>query len=334
MFILDPTAAQIQFFRGIANNLGGASGRADFNNPSNSFGNGVNDTQMLEIILAGLRQSDSRQDAEADKLGKDVQTKKEKITECDMHIATLETQIGQIEALPDTVADPANPGATIPNPNKDRARLAELKKDLEKTREERDKLIAEEAITEDHLKANRDDNKKLEEEIQNTERARDAARRAGQGGGFNAGGPQGAGRGRGGFGAGNPFGNFGGNQGGQNGANPFGGSGSGFIQAAKAILKAVLALMISGVGNNNPFFNIAKMLAGKSMVEVAKTLTEAGMTEEVVQQSPMLRHEALLVDTQAAGLRGIFETAIQYWNQTAQANKQIEKDTHQLAQRA
>ena len=111
-------------------------------------------------------------------------------------------------------------------------------------------------------------------------------------------------------------------------------TGNGFIDAAKAILRAVRTLMVSGVGNNNPFFNIAKLLTGKSMVEVAKTFSEAGMTDEVVNQSPMLKHEALLVDTQAAGLRGIFETAIQYWNQTAQANKQIEKDTHQLAQRA
>ena len=110
--------------------------------------------------------------------------------------------------------------------------------------------------------------------------------------------------------------------------------GSSYIESAKSLLRAVLTLMITGAGNNNPFVNIAKMLAGKSMVEVAKTLTEAGMTDEVVNGNPMLRHEALLVDTQAAGLRGIFETAIQYWNQAAQANKQIEKDTHQLAQRA
>ena len=129
----------------------------------------------------------------------------------------------------------------------------------------------------------------------------------------------------------------GGQPGGAGGTPQFptgGGGGSGYIQQAKALLKAILALMISGAGNNNPFFNIAKLLAGKSMVEVAKTLTEAGMTDEVVNKTPMLRHEALLVDTQASGLRGIFETAIQYWNQAAQANKQIAKDAQQLAQRA
>jgi len=109
---------------------------------------------------------------------------------------------------------------------------------------------------------------------------------------------------------------------------------NGYLESAKALLKAVLVLMVQGAGNSNPFANIAKLLTGKSMVEVAKSLVEAAMTDEVVNKTPILRHESLEVDTKAAGLRGLFETAIQYWNQAAQANKQIEKDTHQLAQRA
>lgn len=113
-----------------------------------------------------------------------------------------------------------------------------------------------------------------------------------------------------------------------------GGPGSMFIETAKALMAMALSLIVTGVGNNNPFFNIAKLLAGKSIVEVAKTLVEAGMTDDVVNESPLLKHEALLVDAKVSGLRGLFETWLQYWNQDAQANKQISKDSQQLATRA
>ena len=85
--------------------------------------------------------------------------------------------------------------------------------------------------------------------------------------------------------------------------------------------------------DNNPFFNIAKLLGAKSVIEVAKNEIEVGMTMEVVQDSPMLRHVGLNLDAKAAGLRGLFETWLQYWNQAATAQKQIDKDTQSLAQR-
>lgn len=111
-------------------------------------------------------------------------------------------------------------------------------------------------------------------------------------------------------------------------------TGNPFFDAAQALLTVVQQIMTGGVGNNNPFFNIAKLLGAKSVIEVAKNEIEVGMTMEVVQDSPMLRHVGLNLDSKAAGLRGLFETWLQYWNQAATAQKQIDKDTQNLATRS
>lgn len=101
-----------------------------------------------------------------------------------------------------------------------------------------------------------------------------------------------------------------------------------FIQAAKALLQQVLSFIKVGGPDVNPNIMIAKYSQGSRIAELAKTLAEAGMTDEVVNGNAMLKHEALEVDSKAAGVKGEFDTQIQYWKDVLQGNKQAEKDTH------
>ena len=105
------------------------------------------------------------------------------------------------------------------------------------------------------------------------------------------------------------------------------------ITAAKALLRQVLGFIKIGGSDVNPNVMIANYSQGSKIAELAKTLAEAGMTEEVVEGNSQLRHEALEVDTRAAGVKGEFDTQIQYWKDVLQGNKQAEKDTHDQARR-
>lgn len=104
-----------------------------------------------------------------------------------------------------------------------------------------------------------------------------------------------------------------------------------FIQAAKALLLQVLSFIKVGGPDVNPNIMIANYSQGSRIAELAKTLAEAGMTDEVVNGNAMLKHEALEVDSKAAGVKGEFDTQIQYWKDVLQGNKQAEKDTHDHA---
>lgn len=103
------------------------------------------------------------------------------------------------------------------------------------------------------------------------------------------------------------------------------------ITAAKALLRQVLSFIKIGGGDVNPNVMIANYSQGSKIAELAKTLAEAGMTEEVVQNNSQLQQEAIEVDTRAAGVKGEFDTQIQYWKDVLQGNKQANKDTHDHA---
>lgn len=104
-----------------------------------------------------------------------------------------------------------------------------------------------------------------------------------------------------------------------------------FIQAAKALLKQILGLIKVGGGDVNPNVMIAQYSQGSKIAQLAKTLAEAGMTEDVVEGNSMLKHEALDVDSKASGVKGEFDTQIQYWKDVLKGNEQAEKDTHDHA---
>ena len=119
------------------------------------------------------------------------------------------------------------------------------------------------------------------------------------------------------------------------GGNAKSGGTSIFIEAAKILLKVILGII--RVKNPsvaaNPNAMIAKYSTGSKLAEQVKNLTEAGMTDEVVNKNPLLRHEALDTDQKAAGVKGEFDTMIQFWKEVLQGDKQAEKDTHDQAKR-
>ena len=101
-----------------------------------------------------------------------------------------------------------------------------------------------------------------------------------------------------------------------------------FIQIAKTILSQVSGLIKpGGIGEfARPIEMIAKYLQGLTLTQLAKSYAEAGMTDEVTNQSAMLKHEALEVDQRAAGLTGEFTTDLQAWKDVLAQNKTAEKN--------
>ena len=110
-------------------------------------------------------------------------------------------------------------------------------------------------------------------------------------------------------------------------------SGNSFLQAARALLRAVLLVTMNAVNNPNPIVQLAKNLTNKTLTEQAIAYLEAGLVDSTIQGTAV-NQQIILTKAQANTLHGDAETNIAYWKEVLQENKQLQKDTHDLAKRA
>lgn len=102
------------------------------------------------------------------------------------------------------------------------------------------------------------------------------------------------------------------------GAGGGGGAGSGYLAAAKAIVAAI-GLIFKGTLFNNAIVQLAKNLAAKDLAQYGKTLTEAGMAEEV-QGNTVVSQELRTVDAQLATFNALGESNVKYWEEVVKQN--------------
>lgn len=111
-----------------------------------------------------------------------------------------------------------------------------------------------------------------------------------------------------------------------------GGVASGYLSAARALLKAILINTLNA-NNPNPVVQIAKNMANKTLSEQATAYLEAAMVDTTIQGKP-IEQQIIMTKYQATTIHGEAETNIAYWKQILEENKQLGKQTHDLAKRA
>ena len=111
------------------------------------------------------------------------------------------------------------------------------------------------------------------------------------------------------------------------------GSWASYLNAAIGLLRAIHIVTANAQVNANPIVHIAKNLTNKGLSEQAITNLEAALVDSTVQGTPA-NQQILLTKGQANTLHGEAETNIAYWKEVLSGNKQLEKDTQDLAKRA
>lgn len=110
------------------------------------------------------------------------------------------------------------------------------------------------------------------------------------------------------------------------------GNGSSLLQAARALLKAVLRVTMNAT-NANPIVQIAKNLTIKGITEQANAYLEAALVDSTVQGTPD-GQKIILTKAQSSTLHGEAVTSIAFWNEVLNQNKQANKDTFKSAEKA
>lgn len=108
--------------------------------------------------------------------------------------------------------------------------------------------------------------------------------------------------------------------------------GNSYLQAARALLRAILMVTIQAT-DPNPIVQIAKNLTNKGLSEQAIAYLEAALVDSAIQGSAT-NQQIILTKAQANTVHGEAETNIGYWKEVLNQNKQLEKDTHDLAKSA
>lgn len=108
--------------------------------------------------------------------------------------------------------------------------------------------------------------------------------------------------------------------------------GNSYLQAARALLRAILMVTIQAT-DPNPIVQIAKNLTNKGLSEQAIAYLEAALVDSAIQGSA-INQQIILTKAQANTVHGEAETNIGYWKEVLNQNKQLEKDTHDLAKSA
>ena len=119
----------------------------------------------------------------------------------------------------------------------------------------------------------------------------------------------------------------------QNNVNEGGGlgNGNGLIAAAKALLKAVALNTIRTI-TNNPVVMLAKNFFNKTLVQSAVSLLEAAQIDEILGNGD--KQQIILLLAQAKTVDGEASQNIEYWKEVIQQNKQLERQTHDMAKAA
>lgn len=109
------------------------------------------------------------------------------------------------------------------------------------------------------------------------------------------------------------------------------GNGNGLIAAAKALLRAVALNTVRTI-TNNPVVMLAKNFFNKTLVQNAVSLLEAAQIDEILGAGD--KQQIILLLAQAKTVDGEASQNIDYWKQVIQENKQLERQTHDMAKAA
>ena len=109
------------------------------------------------------------------------------------------------------------------------------------------------------------------------------------------------------------------------------GNGNSLVAAAKALLKAVALNTIRTI-TNNPVVMVAKNLFNKTLVQSAVSLLEAAQIDEILGNGD--KQQIILLLAQAKTVDGEASQNIEYWKEVIQQNKQLERQTHDMAKAA
>lgn len=121
---------------------------------------------------------------------------------------------------------------------------------------------------------------------------------------------------------------------GTNWSDYYSGAWAGYVDAAVALLRAIALVSFNGVlGHVNPITQIAKNLTNKGLSEQATTYLEAAMVDTAIAGTPA-NQQIILRKAQSNTIHGEAETNIAYWKEVLAGNKQLNKETQDLAKRA
>ncbi|MBI1857861.1 MAG: hypothetical protein HYR97_01915 [Candidatus Melainabacteria bacterium] len=110
------------------------------------------------------------------------------------------------------------------------------------------------------------------------------------------------------------------------------GNGQGMLQAAKAILRQIGLIAINMI-SPHPIPNIAKNETNQKLARLAISYLDAAQVDSALSGTTA-NQDIIFTRTQATTIEGDAQTAKQYWVQALNADKQSNKDTHKLADRA
>lgn len=111
-------------------------------------------------------------------------------------------------------------------------------------------------------------------------------------------------------------------------------TGNAYVDAAMALLAAIGFTTAHGLlGNTNPVREIAKNLTNKGFSEQASAYLEAALVDSVLRGTPT-NQRIIFLKAQSSTLHGEAETNVAYWKEVLNENKQLGKQTHDLAKMA
>lgn len=112
-------------------------------------------------------------------------------------------------------------------------------------------------------------------------------------------------------------------------------TGNSYVDAAMVLLRAIGFHTAQNAqnANTNPVRELALNLTNKGLSEQATTYLEAALVDSTLQGSP-INQTIIFLKAQSATLHGEAETNVAYWKEVLNENKQLGKQTHDLAKQA
>lgn len=111
------------------------------------------------------------------------------------------------------------------------------------------------------------------------------------------------------------------------------GNALGYVTAAKAILMTIARLSAVMSLNPNPIVQIAKNLTNKGLSEQAIAFLEAALVDSAIKGT-QTNQQIVLLKAMANTIHGEAETNIAFWKEVINENKQLGKQTQDLAKMA
>jgi len=116
------------------------------------------------------------------------------------------------------------------------------------------------------------------------------------------------------------------------GADGLSAAGNLYLDAARILLRTIMQVTISA-RSSNPIVQISKNLTNKSLSDQAIAYLEAANVDTALNGTAV-NQQIILTKAQASTIGGEAQTGINYWKQVLEGNKQLQKETHDMAKAA